>query len=248
MGQRAIIAEKASQPQQEATSQPIASASTTEIEQWLDEQGETADHLIALGVDQKVAEEFTSQDNFRMLFPKWVFARTGATSRVGVLFLPCDWSEVAYIFVLQNSGGKWRTTDQAEFDCHYDDSVSMEVVRIRNPNLDEILVHHACGGHGTGYLEQNFNIFNPVRGKLDAELEVQEVLNSFPVGGTRHDLQQRSTFTIIPLSISNSRAVEETRSGTLNGKLTVERRVFRWDERKERYVPRRFSPVSASTN
>jgi len=228
----------------QAEHQPSALANQNEMEDWLIEDGKTEDRLVGIGVDRKVAQAFVSADKNRTLFPDWTFARTGGKSRVGVLFLPCNWEELAYVYLVQYSDGGWRITDQKELDCHYDETASVEEVQIRNPNRDEIAIHHACEGHGTGYLEQSFSVFLPIRGKLKTELETDEVLHSFPTAvRVRHDLDQASTFTVIPVVGSNSRAIEETRSSTLNNQLIVQRRVFRWDAARDRYIASRFTKV-----
>lgn len=241
------IDQKATSTPAEATNQPSASADENEVVDWLYENNKTADHLVALGVDRKVADAFVAEDNNGMLFPKWAFARTGLKSRVGVLFLPCNWADSAYLYLVPYNAGAWRITDQQELDCHYDNSASVEVVQVRDPNRDEILIHHACNGHGTGYLEQSFTVFLPTQGKLKAELETDEILHSFPTAvKVRHDLDQKSTFMVIPVSNSDSRAIEETRSSTLNDHLTVQRRIFLWDQTKGRYRPSPFAPVEAA--
>ena len=233
----------------ESISEPSPSATDYEIEDWLNENGKELEHLVRFGVDPKVADAFTSEVNNGILFPKWAFARTGVKAKVGVLFLPCNWEDFAYVFTLRYEQNAWRVKGHEEFDCHYDDSVSMEIVQIRDPNLDEILIHQACVGRGTGYLEQSFTVFLPIQGKLKSELETDEILHSFPtVVKVRHDLDQRSTFTVIPIGNSRSRAIEETRSSTLNDHLTVQRRVFYWNPAKERYTPSAFTKVEAVAN
>jgi hypothetical protein len=235
---------------QKDTNHPPASANRIEMEQWLNEEGKVVDRLVGLGVDRKIAEAFVSDNNLsRVLMADWAFPRTEVASRVGILFLPCSWTDSAYLYILQNTSGAWRITDQSQFDCHYDAAVSMELVPVRDPNRDEIIIHRACGGRGTGYLEQSFSVLLPLRGKLKVELETDEVLRSFPVEKVKHDLDQKSTFTIIPIGNSESRAIEETRSKLLNDKLTVQRRIFRWDRTAGRYRPSGFTPVEApSTN
>jgi hypothetical protein len=231
---------------QEATDRSPASASKNDMEAWLTEKDKTTDHLVELGVDRKVAEAFGSGNNSTPLYPKWTFPRTGVKSRFGILFLPCNWAETAYLYALQSTEGAWRVTDKMQLDCHYDDSVSIQIGSIRDPNRDEIMVHHVCGGHGAGYLEQSLSVLLPVQGKLVVELETDEVLRTSPVGGPRHDLVQGSTFAVIPVDSSRSCAIEQTRSSTLNGRLTVQRRIFRWDPVKGRYRPAKFTSVEAA--
>jgi hypothetical protein len=95
-------------------------------------------------------------------------------------------------------------------------------------------------------LEQHFSVFAVFDGKLKEELETEEVLRSYPTAVERpRNLDQNSTFALIPIRNSRSRAIEETRSSTLNGKLSVQRRTFRWNAAKGKYVPSAFTPIEA---
>ena len=237
--------------QKAATDQPAPFEKDWETEnamgEWLLEKGKTAERLAELGVNRETANAFVSDENSTPLFANWRSLHVGARLRTAALFLPCSQPfDRAYLYLLQWSGAAWHATDHDELDCHYDESVSMEVVEIRDPSRDEVLIHHACGGHGTGYLEQNFSVLLPVQGKFKEELETEEILRSSPVGKQRRDLDRKSTFTIIPLSHRRSRAIEQTRSSILNGSLTVQRRLFRWDPAKGRYRPSAFTPVEAA--
>jgi hypothetical protein len=232
--------------QQAISDQPPAMADERAIGNWVNEIEHTAERLVSLGVERETASAFAdSHRKERGPNVQWTTFRDGTQAHFAVLFLPCTWFQRAYLYAVGQIDGIWGVTDRAILDCHYDDSVSTGVDRIRDSNRDEIVVHHTCAGHGTGYLEQDLNIFTLAHGKLKVELETEEVLNVFRVGGTRHDLQQRSTFTIIPISHSRSRAIEETRSSTLNDRLMVQRRVFRWDPTKAGYTPSAFTTVEA---
>lgn len=237
--------------QKAATDQPVPSKedwkTENSMEEWLLENGKTAERLVALGVNLETANAFISDENSTPLYAKWKSLHLGAKLRTAALFLPCSQPfDRAYLYLLQWSGAAWHATDHDELDCHYDESVSMEVVEIRDPSRDEVMIHHACGGHGTGYLEQDFSVLLPVQGKFKEELETEEILRSSPAGKERRDLDRKSTFTIIPLSHRRSRAIEQTRSSILNGRLIVQRRVFRWDPAKGRYRPSAFTPVEAA--
>ncbi|HWG21418.1 MAG TPA: hypothetical protein VG225_12880 [Terracidiphilus sp.] len=203
--------------------------------------------MIELGVDKRTAEQFAeSSDNTRIVVPEWQYARAEGVGSFALLFLPCDWTELAHLYAMNWSGKRWHATDNIEMDCHYDDSVSFEVGSIRSPRSDEVIVHHSCEGHGTGYLEQEIQVLAIRNGKFATELKADEVLHSHPTAVKKpRDLDQSSTFTVIPISSSTTRAIEETRSSTLNGHLTVERRIFRWDPAKGRYRPSPFSYVES---
>jgi len=218
---------------------------------WINFGGRTVSRLMNLGVEKRIAQSIDPDvTGGEPVVVEWKSVRGGASQRLALMFVPCHvgW-DTAYLYVLSRNKGAWHTSDHIEVDCHYDNNVSFEVDWIRDPGRDEILVHHACVGRGTGYLEQSFSVFTPSADKLKNELETTEVLHSFPAAVDRpRDLDQSSKFTIIPMAGSSSRAIEETRSTVLNGKLTVQRRVFRWDAIKGKYVPSAFTPVEAALN
>jgi hypothetical protein len=108
------------------------------------------------------------------------------------------------------------------------------------------MIHHACDGHGTGFLQQNFIVVTVAGDKFKTELESEEVLNVSRVGDPKYELNQHSTFTVIPIRQSNSHVLEETRNKTLNGKLTVQRRTFRWNATSGHYLPSKFVDVEVN--
>jgi hypothetical protein len=217
---------------------------------WLNDEGKMIQRLASLGVPQEVAQTLVHPNGEIAAYLKWQTARSGLGQRFGLLFLPChlNW-DTAYLYALLHKQGAWHVTDHIEMDCHYDESVSFDASWIRDPDHDEVLVHHDCVSHGTGYLEQHFSVFTLSAGKLKDELESTEVLHSYPIAVDRpRDLDQNSTFTVVPIRGSRSRAIEETRSSTFNGKLTVQRRTFHWNPAKGKYVPSAFTPVEVSPN
>jgi hypothetical protein len=222
-----------------------------DMEDWIDIGGKTVDRLVSLGVDRKTAESFVSdQGNDDSLWAKWQTGRAGAHERFAILFLPCHLpDDAADLYTLSRQDSAWHVTDHFEAGCRYDESVSFGIAWIRDPNRDEVLVHHDCVGSGTGLLEQQFSVFSVADGKLKGELATDEVFHSYPRAVERpRDLDQNSAFTVIPVVGSRSRAIEETRSSVLNGRLTVQRRTFRWNAAKGKYVPSAFTPVEVSPN
>jgi hypothetical protein len=207
---------------------------------WLNEGNDQqrADKFVSLGIPDEVASPIRSGAIDEVV---WQPVRIGSTSKAAILFRPCSLS-TAYLYLLTQEES-WQVKDQASFDCHYDDSVSVDVDWVADPNRDELLVHHACVGHGSGYLQQNFKVLSIVRAKFQETMDTDEVLASFPVG--EPELLQRSTFTIVPLVNSLRRAIEETRSTEKNGKLSVRRRYFRWSADLKRYAPGDFKTVGA---
>ena len=134
---------------------------------------------------------------------------------------------VPHLLMLNKSS--WQVTDHLELDCHYDDSVSFEIAAIHDPQKDEILIHHACVGRGTGYLVQVFSVYSVDGSKFRQELQTDELRNEFPPPGLGPELERHSSFTIIPVAGSGSRVIEESRSQLVNRKFTVQRRQFSWN-------------------
>jgi hypothetical protein len=220
-----------------------------EIENWLNDGPGAVQRLVGLGVDQKTAEESVDSYSDDDLHIQWKTVNSESKELLAALFLPCNGNDDAYLFAMQKANHAWQVTDREGFDCHYDATVSMEIARVHDPNRDEVLIHHVGSGHGTGFVQQNYNVFSIAQGKLKLRLDTVEVLDDHQPPEKTHDIVRRSTFTIIPILNSRSRAIEETRSSILNDHLMVQRRIFRWDPAKRCYSPTRFVPVeAASTN
>lgn len=228
------------------TDQPPVAKNDWEMEEWLYQQGKMAERLIALGVEKRTAENYDKESSVSVPSVNWKSLHTGELTRSAVLFISCDWTSSAHLYLMQDSGGIWHVADQIEADCHYDDSVAFELIGIRNPNRDEILLHHVCEGRGTGYLKQSFSVLLPIRGKLKEVLSTDEVLHSFQIEPVQHDLNQTSTFAVLPIAGRTDRAIEQTRSSVINGRLTVQRRIFRWNPIKGRYTASKLTTVEAT--
>jgi hypothetical protein len=239
--------QKTGAAQSSVADQPSESAPDHEWQQWLNDSRTREDRLLRLGIESRIARALADELNQPTAYARWRSLRAHSVTRSASLFFRC--SEplgVAYLFLLERKNESWHVTDHEEFDCHYDDLVSADLVWVRDPRREEIWVHHLGAGHGTGYVQQDFAIFMPVQGKLTNELETEEVVHSYPTAvNVRRDLDQVSTFAAIPVANSRERAIEETRSGTLNGHLSVQRRLFRWNSLKGRYLPSAFKPVVA---
>jgi len=221
-----------------------------DMQLWLNKSGKDFDPLVSLGVERSIAESFISAiEDDESVWARWQTVRAGPRQRFGILFLPChSGGDTAYLYALARQEKVWHVTDQIQLDCHYDDNVSFEITWIRDPNRDEVLVHHACAGHGGGYLEQDFSVFAVSDGNLKEELSTEDVLRVAPPGAPSHDYDRTSTFALIPIHNSHLRAIEQTRSGLSTGKWIVQRRIFRWNPAKGKYVPSAFTRVEAPPN
>jgi hypothetical protein len=222
---------------------PRSSATDSEMENWLNSPGDQAQRLINIGVDPKTANEFAGAED--KLQAKWTALRPTVQPRLSLLSIPCDlWTQIAHLYLLKQDKNRWSAEDSLQFDCHYDNNVSFEIGSIRNPKMDEIQVHHSCTGRGTGYLEQEYSVFDIKEGKFRLELRANELLRSHPTAIERpRDLDRKSMFTLIPVGESQVRAIEETQSSILNGNLRVQRRIFRWNPKSQKYIATRFAPV-----
>ncbi len=138
------------------------SENDVDMQNWINFGGKTVDRLVTLGVDRKIAESFFSaSENDSSLWVKWQTARVSEHQFFALLFFPCfPLTDSAYLYALARQQEAWHVTDHIELDCHYDETVSFETAWIRDPNRDEIMVHHDCAGRGTGYLEQHFSVFS----------------------------------------------------------------------------------------
>jgi hypothetical protein len=210
----------------------------------LKEGGKLTERLVSLGVGPEIAGEYSglSEDDLKGI--QWRFL-DHERHRIALLFLPCSATDSANLLLLIKEDSGWKINDQFGIDCHYDSSAGFEIGRIRDSKIDEIVVHHACFERGTGYLEQHFLVLFPSGGKLKLELDTREVVND-DQPQERRKLDQQSIFTVIPVGNSRTEAIEETRSSVLNGRLTVKRRIFRWDSTEGKYRPSAFTKVVAA--
>jgi len=136
----------------------------------------------------------------------------------------------------------WQVRDRVGFDCHYDDSVSVETTPLQNPNVDDVLVHHECEERGTGYVEQHFKVFAVSSGKFKIILDTKEVVkeSGWP---KKNEFRLRSKFAVLSSEQSASRILEETQCVNDNGKISVQQRRFNWNESAFLLVPTDFVKV-----
>jgi len=130
------------------------------MQNWLIVRNKAAERMANLGIESKFAEEWNSTAEDYHVYPNFRSFRIGSHGRDAVLFLPCvSPLQTAYLYLLAPENHTWKVSDKLELDCHYDDKVSFEIAAIRDPQRNEIQVHHSCVGHGTGYWEQHFSVY-----------------------------------------------------------------------------------------
>ena len=215
-------------------------AQRTEMGKWLNtgSHDERTQKLVSLGIRRDEADLAPYDNDF-----VWRRIRSESEREVAVLFLPCGGMFSASIHVAENRKGRWHVTDSAGFDCHYDESVSFEVAPLRNPNADDVLVHHDRVAHGTGFVQQNFGVFIIRSGKLRLVLDSKEAVDDQGSTGEKHQLRLRSKF--VPVGASEHPGIiEETRCERLNGRLSIQRRQFNWDEAAFRFHASKFGTVN----
>jgi len=218
-----------------------AVAQQPDMKQWLNtgNDKERAEKLLSLGVGSEEAELAIGDK------VEWRTIRGEANRRLAIMFAPCGGLDAAYLYLLQRTDQGWHVTDSSGFDCHYDENVSIETAQLRGPDADDVVVHHECVGHGTGYLEQHLNVFAVDSLRLKLILDTEEILKVSDWPEVRK-LLQRSAFAWVPTPGSPSQVIEETECTRLNGKLTIQTRSFHWSAESFRFVPSTFIKVDPS--
>jgi hypothetical protein len=210
------------------------------MKQWLNTgtEKQRVHKLASLGVADEMARSAVFERDI-----EWMRIRTESQNETAIMFFPCGAMYGASLYVLRNSYKGWHVTNRVGFDCHYDQSVSVEAKSVRKPNVDDILVHHECEEHGTGFVQQDFNVFAVSSGKLRLLLDAQEVVSEddLPIGGER---LQRSSFVTFQEQ-TGVPAIQETRCTTQDGQLTIEKRTFHWSDSPGRFLASKLVRVKA---
>jgi hypothetical protein len=210
-------------------------AQHSQMQKWLNTgtKEERVDKIVSLGVEQEPAELAVDDE------VEWRVIRSETHQEMALLFMPCNGLSSSLLYLLKGTDQGWRVADEVGFDCHYDESVSFEVASLRSPKVDDVLVHHECEGRGTGFVQQNFNVFAIVSSRFKLVLSTDEIVIE---SDDRYELDQRSSFATRSTG-AGSRVLEETRRSKENGKLTVEKRIFHWSPTESRFIPSQFVKV-----
>jgi len=217
-------------------------AQSSDMDHWLKTgtEQQRVKKLLDLGVDREAAGIAPTDES------EWRAMRTESRQRFAILFLPCGALSSSSLHLLRWDGGRWRVIDSVGFDCHYDDSVSIQTAALRSQEFDDVLVHHECESHGTGFVQQNFNVYAIRSGKLRLMLNREEVVNADPYSPGTKALKQRSRFKALAATETDSGKIEETRCSTVNGKVKIQTRDFRWSNLRHRFVASEFTTVTLS--
>jgi hypothetical protein len=202
-------------------------------------QQEREAKFVSLGMKRESADLAASDEVV------WQPVRSDSERELALLFHPCGALSTASLHLLTRANGRWHVVQSVGFDCHYDDSVSFQLSSLRSPKIDDVVVHHECEGHGTGFVQQNLNVFAIKSGRLQLVLSVEEVIDAN--GTDNHELLQRSSFAAIESHESGIPTLQETQCEKLNGKLAVRKRRFRWSETKFRFLRSPFVSVTTES-
>jgi hypothetical protein len=219
-----------------------AVAQQSNMNRWLNAGSaeQRTEKLVSLGIKPEEARS-AAEDAVQ-----WRLVRREPRPQLAVLFVPCGAFDGAALYLLTTADDRWHVTDRTGFDCHYDESLSFETTPLRRADVDDVLVHHECEERGTGFVQQNFNVYAVDSSKFKRILDSEETVRDMGTAGGKYDLLQRSFFATVPTSESTARAIEETRCSNLNGKLTIQTRTFRWSAAAFRFVPSKFAKVDAT--
>ena len=198
--------------------------------------GQKVDLLMRLGVEPEIAkvtvEELVPGERIQLRS-----VREPGHPQFGAAYLPGF--RGCFLYLLEefhNGDGKpaWRATDHRTVDC-WDGDASLEVMTLRRADSDDLVFHHVNVGHGSGYLEDQTQVFAILGGKLVKVLETTDLLSVEEVG-TGRTTEHRSTFLRFP-----GRLYEETRTTSVDDvPKTVERRYWRWSPREDKFVAGTF--------
>jgi hypothetical protein len=199
--------------------------------------------LTRLGVDTAIA-----QNAAETLLPGEAIAlrpiRSRGAAHYGIAFLPSGIGTECFLYLLRGSDENpqkdaWHAISQQQLDC-WDMAASFELMPLRSADVDDVVVHHVNLGHGSGYAEDQTQVFSVLDGKLLQTLATEDSLWQVTAGAEGDTLNRASTFLHFP-----DNSLEESRSSIYNDKLKrVERRYWRWSQQKRRFLPSRFRLVT----
>jgi hypothetical protein len=224
---------------------PIPLGKLDAMENMLDlaDAHQKADLLARLGVDPVIAKD-VAEDLLAGKKIELKPLRAKGETHYGVAYLPGGFRMYSYLYLLHGSDEDpvkkaWHVINHQQFDC-WDFACSFEILPLRQPDVDDIVVHHVNEGHGSNYLADQTQVFSILNGKLQQTLVTQDHLDEGGVADS-DALEQSSTFLRFP-----GNALEETRTTTVNDKLKkVERRYWRWSEQEHKFVPGQFRLIVA---
>lgn len=216
----------------------VALSQSGNMSRWLNtgSEKERSRKLVALGVDEEQARLAASDT------VEWRPIKGESNHGLALLFIPCGAFDASALYLLESGTAGWHMTDTVGFDCHYDESLSVETASVRYPNVDDVLVHDECEERGTGYVEQHFNVFAVDSGKFRLVLDTKEVVKEsrWP---EKYEFRLTSKFALLPPKESAARILQETQCVNENGEISIQKRRFSWDESAFRLVPADFVKV-----
>jgi hypothetical protein len=186
--------------------------------------------LEQLDLPPEIVDSYSSSDTVGF---HWFYLNSRPGTSLNVLALPCSSILGAPILLLERSDDHWHLRDQDRMDCHYDESAKVQLTNLTSSRQYDLLLHHDCRGHGTGYVEQHTRVLQIVGTRLKQVLDREDVVHLFPPGST--GTFEESTF--LPTSPYTLEQTHEAGSYDQNdqpilSKVVITRRSFHWNGRR----------------
>jgi hypothetical protein len=224
---------------------PIPRGSLDEMNSMLEmaDAGQKAGLLTRLGIENvvatDVAEHLLPGDKIE-LQP----VRTRGTAHYGVAFLPSGTGVSCHLYLLKGSDEdpakvSWHVIDHRQLNC-WAGSSWLELDALRSRDEDDFLLHGVTGGHGSGLVLKELQIFSILKDRLQETLRTGDYRSQddFP---NDQKILEKSTFLLFP-----DGALEETRTLTVNKRLKkVERRYWSWSGEQQKFLANGFLKVAA---
>jgi hypothetical protein len=184
--------------------------------------------LRTLAVPEEIADYYSAGEGIEGF--RWFYLRDQTGRALNVLQLPCSSIFGAPIFLLEDVKDRWKLRDREGMDCHYDDSASSQLVALTSNSQLDLLLHHSCDSHGSGYVEQHTRVLRVVSMKFVTVLDEPDVIHDFPLNGPG-SFQESTFIPTAPSTLEETRTTatfDENEQPKLQSAHTS-RRYFRWN-------------------
>jgi hypothetical protein len=200
------------------------------------DQASKAELLKRLGVDAGIADAASSSH-----FSHEIEIRPtlqGSGDLYGIMTLPCGVQGQAFLYLLQAARPrKWRVVDSVAMDCFHE-TPAVGLLSFL-PGESSVFVQHANSGHGTGTVEDKAALYIIQNGRFREVLSTFDCSSEGGASANAAQIEQASTFLQMPGGI-----LEETRiTSQSNLPLRAERRLWRWDTRRNSFTAGLFREV-----
>lgn len=164
-----------------------------------------------------------------------------------LLFLPCGASQVAIVGLLRWQNG-WVLTDKVSISCRAGSHPRIALLSLA-PNARETLaIHNEEGGHGTGYVERHFALYEIAADKLSERFVTLEYMRSerdgVAVEERRHLIPVSKSGRVVTLQ--DTCTVVRMGRGDRKRHRDIFRRKIRWSAAEQKFEATTFHPLGAS--